>query len=223
MKLNICSGPNLFPFDGWINYDHEDFDYYIDWIKGETTAHMTYLQNLINYVKGGGELASIKHDLRTGLPQHTDNSVDLIYFGQAVEHFNPIFEVPKIIKECYRVLVPGGVLRIITPDLDLLINAYLSGEMDKFAIEQPEFYKNVDASAQLAMIMYGSCGETSTCSKYEGHQFLFTQKSLTKVLNDAGFKNIKFYYEAGISHSTIMAKECIDQGMTHSMICEAVK
>ena len=110
-----------------------------------------------------------------------------------------------------------------TPDLDVLINAYLAGEMDKFACEQPTFYQDVDPSAQLAMLMYGSCGEKSNWSHYEGHQFLYTQKSMTKVLNDAGFTNVTFYHEPGKSLSPIMAKEAVDEGMTHSFIVEVMK
>jgi SAM-dependent methyltransferase len=223
IKLNICSGPNIFPFDNWINYDREDFDYYINFLKNGKSHSRASYQRLIDYCARGGKLSSIIHDLRDGFPQHANNSVDLIYVGQAIEHINPIFEVPPFLKECYRMLKPDGVLRMTTPDLDLLINAYLAGEMNKFAIEQPAFYQNVDPSAQLAMLMFGSCGEKCKWDHYEGHFFLYTQKSMTKVLNDAGFSKVFFYYETGKSYSPVMAAEVHDEGMTHSMICEAIK
>jgi predicted SAM-dependent methyltransferase len=224
VKLNIASGPSMFPFPEWINYDHENFDSYIEWLKNRTEpCYMKYLQDLVNYVHSGGELKSIIHDLRDGFPMHEDNSVDMIYMGQAIEHLNPIFEVPQFLKECYRMLKSGKILRMTTPDLDLLINAYINNDMNKFSIEQPEFYKNYDASAQLAMLMYGSCGEKSNWTHYEGHQFLFTQKSMTKFLTEAGFKDIEYYYESGKSKDPIMAKECTDQGLTHSLIVECCK
>jgi SAM-dependent methyltransferase len=221
IKLNIGAGPNMFPFDGWINYDREDFAGWLKWI--EVTTFADYLQNIANYVRGGGKVVSIQQDLRDNFPQHKDNSTDLIYCGQAIEHLNYVYEIPKFLKECFRMLKSGGVLRMTTPDLDLLLNAYLSGEMNKFAIEQPEIYKSLDPSAQLAMLMYGASGENCKWDHYEGHFFLYTQKSMTKVLNDAGFGNIQFYYEKGKSHSSVMAKECVDMGMTHSFIVEAVK
>ncbi len=223
IKLNIGCGPNMFPFDGWINYDREDFGAYIEWVKQHTSAYAKYLQDLVAYVKNGGVLTSIIRDLREGFPMHPDNTVDLIYVGQAIEHINPVYEAPKFVSECYRMLKSGGVLRMTTPDLDLLINAYLAGEMDKFAIEQPELYKSLDPSAQLAMIMYGTAADTCKWDHYEGHFFLYTKQSMTKLMNDAGFKDIHFYWTAGVSRNPIMAKECVDQGMTHSFIVEGVK
>lgn len=225
IKLNIACGPNIFPFDGWTNYDREDFNEFLSDLQNVSSHHLKNYHNLVQYVHtdSGKQLSMIVHDLRDGFPQHEDNSVELIYMGQAIEHINPLYEAPQFLKECHRMLVPGGVLRMTTPDLDLLINAYLAGEMGKFAVEQPNFYKRVDPSAQLAMLMYGSCGEKSTWNYYEGHMFLYTQRSMTTILNDVGFSKLAFYYEAGKSFNEVMAKEAVDEGLTHSFIVEAVK
>ena len=224
IKINVGCGPNMFPHPFWTNYDHEDFGAYIEYIKNQKDpVYAKYLQDLINYVHNGGELTCIKHDLRDGFPMHEDNSVDIICNLQSIEHISPHYDCPRFLKECYRMLAPGKVLRVTTPDLDLLINAYLSGEMDKFAIEQPEIYKQLDPSAQLAMMMYGSSVEFRE-DKYAGHKFLYTQKSITKQLNDAGFSDITFYYESGKSKHKIINDEVVDTGgFTHSMIVEAVK
>jgi predicted SAM-dependent methyltransferase len=234
IKLNIGSGPNIFPYDGWINYDHENFDQYFLWLK-----HTTQLIPEASWPKEGpGSLKSLKklheylqnhdpifaiHDLRTGLPQHADNSVDLIYFGQVIEHLNPIHEMPKFLKECYRVLAPGGIIRLTTPDLDVLIQAYLSHSLDRFAVEQPSFYKEADESSKLAYIMFGSSGQDCSTTHYEGHMFLFSKISMTKALEEAGFKNIEFFSESGKSKSPILKNEVVDAGLTHSFIVEAVK
>ncbi len=225
IKLNIGAGPNVFPFDNWINYDHVDFSSYYNLLKSRdiNTEPMPYVKDIIKYLQNGGEINFKVHDLKTGFPQHSNDSVDLIAWSQCIEHLNPIYEVPLILKECFRILKPGGLIRIVTPDLDLLINAYKNNEMDKFAQEQPEFYKDLDPSAQLAHIMYGSAGINSTHTNYEGHMFLYTQKSMTQLLENTGFKQITFYYETGKSLHPIMQKEAVDQGMTHSFIVEAIK
>jgi len=224
MKLNIASGPNVFPFPGWINYDRESVASYIEAMKTyDETGVPDHQKKLINYLKTGGQIDFKVHDLRGGFPQHANNSVTSIYFGQAIEHINPIYELPKFLSECYRMLIPGGLIRITTPDLDLLIQAYLNGQMDKFSIEQPAFYKNAHPSAQLAFLMYGACGPSCTWDNYEGHMFLFTRASMTAVLQAAGFKEIEFYYETGKSKDLVMAKEAVDAGMTHSFITEAIK
>lgn len=223
-KLNIGSGPNVFPFTGWINYDREDITQYLDYIKKAPLDGMPIRQQqLANYLKSGGLIDFKVQDLNNKFPQHSNNSVEAIYLGQMIEHLNPLYEVPAFLLECHRMLKIGGVLRITTPDLDLLIQAYLHNQMDKFVKEQPEFYKQADPGSQLAYIMYGSAGPNCRWNNYEGHFFLYTQKSMTTALQKAGFKNIEFYYEPGKSKDLVMAKEAIDEGLSHSFIVEAVK
>lgn len=224
IKLNICCGPNIFPFTGWINYDHQDFGGYLEEISKYTNLDgiPDHQKNLVNFIKQN-KVDLRLHDIRKQFIQHTSNSVDLIYIGQAIEHINPIYEAPQFINECYRMLKPNGLIRLTTPDLDLLINAYLSGEMNKFTNEQPEFYKHADPSAQLSYLMYGASGPNCTWNNYEGHMHLYTQKSMTALLSKVGFKEINFYYESGKSKNDIMAKECVDAGLSHSFIVEAIK
>jgi glycosyltransferase involved in cell wall biosynthesis/SAM-dependent methyltransferase len=231
-RLNIGSGPNVFPFEGWINYDREDIGNYLkylDWQNEEKTQAYKleempeHQQILANFIRSKGMIDFRVHDIRTGFSHHADSSIESIYIGQVIEHLNPIYEVPKLLSDCYRMLKPGGVIRLTTPDLDLLIKAYLNNDMDKFAIEQPEFYKSTDPSSKLAMIMYGASGPGCTWTNYDGHMFLYTQTSMTAALSAAGFKNIEFYYESGQGKDPIMTSQVVDAGMTHSFIVEGVK
>ena len=68
-KLNIACGPSPFPFRGWQNYDHENFDSYIEWIKNRTEpCYMKYLQDLVDYAKSGGELKINVRDFEGWIP-----------------------------------------------------------------------------------------------------------------------------------------------------------
>lgn len=224
-KLNIGAGPNIFPHPGWINYDRETFDEYFTYLKGNPSLKEMpdHQKKLTHYLQNNGEVDFRIHDIKSKFFQHIDNSVDCIYVGQTIEHINPNYEAPLFLKECHRMLKLGGVLRMTTPDLDLLIKAYISGDMSKFSSEQPDFYKLVDPSSQLSYIMFGAAGPKCSWNNYEGHMFLYTQTSMNRVLQEAGFKNIHFYYETGISHDPILAKEVVDAGMSHSFIVEAIK
>lgn len=235
IKLNIGAGPNVFAYDGWINYDRDDFSSYYNWLKytpdftndvnrpKDGPGSLESLQKIQKYLKSGKELNCKMRNIKDGFHEHPNNSVDLIYCGQTIEHLNPIFEMPQFLLECFRMLKPNGVLRMTTPDLDLLIQAYLNNKMDQFAIEQPDFYKTADPASQLAYIMYGACGEGCTWQRYEGHFFLFTQKSMTIALKNAGFKDIEFHYQSGKSKSEVMQEEVCDAGITHSFIVECIK
>jgi predicted SAM-dependent methyltransferase/glycosyltransferase involved in cell wall biosynthesis len=226
IKLNIGAGPNMFAHDGWINYDREDFNFVINYLRDtkeeDITPHYGY-RTLATYLKNGGKVDVRVHDLRQGFAQHADNTVDLIYVGQVIEHLNPVFESPKFLKDCCRMLKPNGVLRMTTPDLDILIDAYKNGEMSKFSSEQPEFYRDADPASQLSYIMFGACGHKCTWDYYEGHFFLYSKVSMTKFLKDAGFSKVFFYDSPGQSLNKIMEKEIIDEGLTHSFIVEAIK
>lgn len=234
VKLNIGAGPNIFPHDGWINYDHETFDSYFLWLLNANNlvpgdnwqldgpGSLDNLKKLQAYLKVNSNLNFHKHDIRKKF-DHIDNSVDLIYIGQVIEHLNPIHEAPQLIAECYRMMASGGVIRLTTPDLDLLVEAYFSNNMDKFTKDQPEFYKTADKASQLAYIMYGSTGPNCTFNKYEGHMCMYNKVSMKKLLENAGFKDVEFYYELGKSKNNVMKAECVDAGISHSFIVEAVK
>lgn len=60
-----------------------------------------------------------------------DNSVDLIYNCHVLEHFKRR-DVDRVLREWYRVLKPGGLLRISVPDFAKLCEIYQRfGQLDK--------------------------------------------------------------------------------------------
>lgn len=65
----------------------------------------------------------LKHDIRQGLP-FDDDTFDVVYHSHVLEHLAPE-DGERLIAECYRVLKPGGVLRIVVPDLEQIARLYL--------------------------------------------------------------------------------------------------
>ncbi len=63
------------------------------------------------------------HDVTNGLPYASD-SLDVVYHSHILEHLKPE-KGRELIDECFRVLRPGGVLRIVVPDLERIANLYL--------------------------------------------------------------------------------------------------
>ena len=66
------------------------------------------------------------HDLRRPLP-FTDGTVRRILAEHVIEHLDFKDDVPKVFAEFCRVLKPGGVARIIVPDVERFVRAYLVG------------------------------------------------------------------------------------------------
>ena len=65
----------------------------------------------------------ISYDLSQGIP-YPDNTFDFVYHSHVLEHFSKAKAV-HFLQECYRVLQPGGVLRVVVPDLEQITRLYL--------------------------------------------------------------------------------------------------
>jgi len=65
----------------------------------------------------------ISHDVANGLP-FPDNMYDVVYHSHLLEHM-PVEDALPFMKECFRVLKPGGVIRVLVPDLEQIARFYL--------------------------------------------------------------------------------------------------
>lgn len=65
-----------------------------------------------------------KVNIIKGLP-YPDNSYDVVYHSNVLEHL-PRTMGEDMTRECYRVLKPGGVLRINVPDLEKICREYIT-------------------------------------------------------------------------------------------------
>jgi predicted SAM-dependent methyltransferase len=81
--------------------------YHPDWIN-------------VNFYKSGPDV--IVHDLNNPFPWG-DSSFDMIYHSHVLEHFTKEKAIGFLL-ECKRVLKPGGILRVVIPDLESIITEY---------------------------------------------------------------------------------------------------
>lgn len=70
----------------------------------------------------------IAHDLLKGIP-FPDNTFDAVYHSHVLEHF-PKDKATEFIKECFRVLKPNGIIRIVVPNLENIVENYLKEMRD---------------------------------------------------------------------------------------------
>jgi predicted SAM-dependent methyltransferase len=122
------------------------------------------------------------HDVRQidDLSLFKEDTVDLIYASHCLEHFGHR-KVPEVLREWYRVLKTGGILRLSVPDFDLLLNIYKDNGNDINAIIQ--------------LLMGGQDYE------YNFHKVVFTKTSLASLLRSIGFIEIRTW-EPGTSELT---------------------
>lgn len=65
----------------------------------------------------------IAHNLNQGIP-FPNAAFDVVYHSHVLEHF-PKTAANNFLQECYRVLRPQGVLRVVVPDLEQIARTYL--------------------------------------------------------------------------------------------------
>jgi predicted SAM-dependent methyltransferase len=111
-----------------------------------------------------------------------DNSVDFIYSSHFLEHFQTS-EIKSILKECYRILKPGGKISACIPDASIYINAYTRNEeLDQtFWIR---YLPAADINSKIDFINYigHMNGE---------HKHLFDLENLIAIHKTCGFQSTK--------------------------------
>jgi len=122
-------------------------------------------------------IAFIHHDLRFGIPFH-NNSIPNIYSSHFIEHLTRN-ESGKLISECFRVLRSGGVIRICVPSLE-----------KEIAVMEDAIAK-AKAGEVMPIQKYVTAEHDGFSSNYSYHRFMFNAQELAKLLNEAGFSDIK--------------------------------
>ncbi len=82
-----------------------------------------YHPDWINIDFKSNDHSVIEHDITTGIPLE-DESAKVVYHAAILEHFN-LSNAIAFIRECYRILVPGGIIRVGVPDLEKICHLYL--------------------------------------------------------------------------------------------------
>ncbi len=65
----------------------------------------------------------VAHDLSTGIPL-PDVSCEVVYHSHVLEHLRRP-DAQFFMRECFRVLKPGGILRVAVPDLEQICRQYI--------------------------------------------------------------------------------------------------
>jgi SAM-dependent methyltransferase len=108
----------------------------------------------------------VHHEIRYGLP-FADQSVDYMYSSHFLEHLYQE-DAEEFLKESHRVIKPGGLIRILTPDLAKVITAYEEG--------QKEDALNTVFSGKVGM--------------YGQHRYLYDYEMLRDILLSVGFTQV---------------------------------
>lgn len=201
VKLNLGCGLAVAP--DWLNIDGS--------LNALVAGMPSPMHRLVYHLTGARQYYSeqeycrllkghkfMHHDLSTGIPLKNEVA-DYIFSSHFLEH---LFrkDADHLLRECYRVLKPGGVLRISVPDLEYALSLYSSGQTEKM-IQSYFFVEDGD-------------------NYYSRHKYMYDYAMLSEQLGDIGFSDVKrCQYRQGC----VPDIELLDNRPEESLFVEAVK
>lgn len=150
-----------------------------------------YIDDWIN-IDFDSVVADVHLDLRNPLP-YADGSVNLIFNEHFIEHITRD-EALRFLKECRRVLKPGGVFRVSTPDLKWVVAQYVSGKLDEWN--------------DVGWVPQSSCRLLNEGMRLWGHQFVYDEPELMAILQEAGFSHLIKVGHSESAHPELKGLEC---------------
>ena len=112
-----------------------------------------------------------------------DASFDYVYSEHLFEHLTHP-QATNMLKECYRIMKPGGIIRIATPNLQFLVDMYAHPEKSA-----NKAYLEFDA--ERSGLPFSPAYTISRFHTSWGHQIIYDPETLSRFLESVGFNDIR--------------------------------
>lgn len=151
-------------------------------------------------------------DVRCGLPFRS-GVAESIYSTHMFEHFYPD-ELQRLLRECVRVLRPGGGIRLVVPNLTSAIAAYSQEQHNWFSDDFPRHFESLGGRFSNFVFCDGQ------------HRTAFDFSYMDEVLRSAGFREVE---ETGEGSSRLCGDDVPpyepgdSKALPHSLYVEAFK
>ena len=185
-------------------------------VKGARHLHLgcgpKYLPGFVNVDANLFNKLDLWLDVRNGLP-FPSNSVDSIYSTHMFEHFYPD-ELQLLLRDCQRVLKPGGGVRLIVPNLASAISAYSQKQINWFEASFPRHFDSLGGRFSNFVFCDGQ------------HRTAFDFTYMDEVLRQSGFHEVEESAEgkSRLYGNEVPAYEPGDlRDLPHSLYVEAFK
>jgi len=108
---------------------------------------------------------------------HTEDFIDQLELAEAA----------AFLRECHRILTPGGVLRVLTPDMQKLAHLYL---------HEPDRLKKLWKNFVRVPLSLDTPGEIFNIGmRFAGHTFLYDAETFQKLASSCGFEARRVEYQ----------------------------
>lgn len=133
--------------------------------------------------------AQLSTNVLWGLP-FTNGQCRYVFLSHLLEHLFYPTDAMALLQEIYRILQPGGVVRIVVPDIEQCIRAYQENNKEFFQ-QRVEHWGAGDGNATRLehFLSYAGAGPDPAWL-FEAHKFGYDFETLERALQRAGFKTI---------------------------------
>ena len=118
----------------------------------------------------------------------SDDTFEYIMSEHMIEHIE-YADARFMLQECFRVLKPGGCLRIATPNLKVLLALHTDEKT-----ETHKYY--LDWATERFMPQVRECKDVFVINNFFqswGHRFLYDEATLCNAAHAAGFRDVRLY------------------------------
>jgi predicted SAM-dependent methyltransferase len=145
----------------------------------------------------GGELVYL--DVRKPFPLPAA-SFDFVFSEHMLEHLT-YADGQRCLRECLRVLRPGGTIRIATPSLERLAHLYDGGEV------QERYVRWAVDTLEPEVRAYFPGVAVNNFFRSWGHRFIYDEDTLRHALTQAGFVDIRSLHVGESPHAELTGLE----------------
>lgn len=117
-----------------------------------------------------------------------ENVFEYVFSEHCIEHMTYGGGLSAL-RECYRVLKPGGRVRIATPNLNTIVSLCSRGKSDM----QQRYVKWYIDTFTPEFPSYAPGFVVNNCFRLWGHQFLYDPETLGAALESAGFGELRWF------------------------------
>lgn len=182
LRVNLGCGQS--PTPGWLNVDSSpsvrlaripQAPAILPWARGWLLS-----QDQLDFIDCIRKNSIVYGDVARGLPLAT-GSCSVVYASHVMEHLLA-HEVRRFLMEIYSILAPGGIVRLVVPDLQIYVDAYQSSS------DADQLIRNLnvlppDQSSRVRRLLATLSGHRTL------HRWVYNEASLRRTLVDAGFSD----------------------------------
>jgi predicted SAM-dependent methyltransferase len=210
-KLYVQYGCGLSAPEGWVNFD------------ASPTLRLQKTPLLGMLIKGRLKAIfpdEVRYgDITKGLPGIRDNSCDAVYCSHVLEHLS-LEDFHKALHNTYRMLKPGGIFRLVMPDLEKCVEFYTHARAKGERDASLRFMENTILGTEQRPKGLKAIAETVFGNAR--HLWMWDHQGVIEALEKAGFSSVRkcSYHDSKEEMFHLVEAE---SRFVHAVALEAIK